>query len=613
MMLRFLLPTLGIACSLSLAAPVHAQTAQSSGQAARPATIAKPAAPAAPARDLGWLGAPLREDPSPAITSLKGVGSANAMAEARMTQKVLSEFCSANGQFYKSEAHCVATKQGQFANKTFRASADCTAGRITTSGDESYTLDGIWPKDSDGAGRTRWKDASGSVVAPDLINNGLHISQQWETLCPGPVTPALIARAKGAPAAAPAAAAATQRPQSVCPAGRLCDEVPSFAAAITDFKASQYDQSTKAVSATVRFVNKTNRPLILGYVRNASVAINEAGNRYTIEQPANVRGIAEIAGGQFDPKFTVQPGQAADARFEFWWRWDGRAIIGQRAWDIDLTIREVNEIAPGQYRFGQEHALQFKGVSVGNMTSAAPAGGSLATVSGAAAPSSAPAATPAPASPAAPAQVQANLPDACAGRIRCFDAGPFSAEILTATATREQGSRPWHTVSMNMRFTNKSNAPIILAYVVPSGVLIDDLGNRYTPAGTPNDAKGIGKVQARSADPQFVLRPGESRQATLGQVRVMRGTPTATVIGSSYTFNVSIAELEVIYNGQQVRTVREHTMTFPSFALTGGAGATAAAPAGNGAAPAAGTAETAENIKKAGEAIRGLFGNKGKK
>ena len=46
---RFLLPTLGIACSLCLVATVHAQTGlrQSSGQAARPATIAKPAAPAA--------------------------------------------------------------------------------------------------------------------------------------------------------------------------------------------------------------------------------------------------------------------------------------------------------------------------------------------------------------------------------------------------------------------------------------------------------------------------------------------------------------------------------------------------------------------------------------
>jgi hypothetical protein len=603
-MFRPQLAVLSIACTLGLVATVHAQTA------ARPATIAKPAAPAA---DLGWLAAPLREDPSPAITALKGVGTTNAVAEARMTQQILTEFCSAHGQFYNSLKHCVATKQGQFANRTFRANADCAAGRITTSGDETYTLDGLWDSSDVGSGRTRWRNSAGAIVARDLIENGLHISQQWEKLCPGPVTPALIARAAGAPAApraaggaAPAAAAAPQ--PSICGGQRLCDEVNAFAATITDFKASQYDQSTRAVSATVRFVNRTNRPLILGYVRPASVAINEAGNRYTIEQPANVRGIAEIAGGQFDPKFTVQPGQAADARFEFWWRWDGRAIIGQRAWDIDLTIREVNEIAPGQYRFGQEHALQFKSVSVGNMTSAAPAGGSLATVSGAAAPApAAPAATPA---PAAPAQVPADQPDVCTGKIRCFDAGPFVAEILTATATRGgSAGRPWHTVSMNIRFRNKTNAPLILGYVVATGVLIDDLGNRYTPPAPPNDVKGIGKVQARSADPQFVLRPGESRQATLGQARVMRGTPTATVIGSSYTFDVSIAELEVIYNGQQVRTVREHTLTFPSFALTGGAGA-AAAGAGTGAAPATGASDAAENIKKAGDAIRGIFGGK---
>jgi len=85
----------------------------------------------------------------------------------------------------------------------------------------------------------------------------------------------------------------------------------------------------------------------------------------------------------------------------------------------------------------------------------------------------------------------------------------------------------------------------------------------------------------------------------------MRGTQTATVVGSTYTFDVSIAQLEVIYNGQQVRTVREYAMTFPTFGLATGAGA-AAAP-GTGA-----TAPSAESIKKAGEAIRGLFGG-GKK
>ena len=586
-----------IACFFLL--PAVTDAAQARGQGA----TAKPAA------DLGWLGAPDRQDPSPTIVSKKGVGTANAVAEARITPPAIASHCSENERFFPSRQACVKQFTDQFGAKIFRATADCTAGRITTTGDQTYTLDGLWDASDVGDGRTRWKGADGAVVGRDLINNGLHISQQWETLCPGPVSPALIARVAGRGTAAPRTAQAagqSARPappaQSVCAGQPLCDEVNSFAVTITDFRPSQYDQSTKAVSATARFQNKTNRPLILGYVRNAAVAISEAGNRYTIVQPANVRGIGEIAGGQFDPKFTLQPGQETDARFEFWWSWNGRDIIGQRAWDIDLTVREVNEIAPGQYRFGQEHALTFKGVSPRNMTSASPAGGALASVPAGSAPTPA---QPAGALPAAASHVAAGEPDACEGKPRCYDAGPFVAEILNTVATRENYSRPWHTVRMNIRFRNKTTEPIILGYVVGTGVLIDDLGNRYAPAGAPEDAKGIGKVQARSADPQFVLRPGETRAATFGQARVMRGTQTATVVGSTYTFDVSIAQLEVIYNGQQVRTVREYAMTFPTFGLATGAGA-AAAP-GTGA-----TAPSAESIKKAGEAIRGLFGG-GKK
>ena len=133
---------------------------------------------------------------------------------------------------------------------------------------------------------------------------------------------------------------------------------------------------------------------------------------------------------------------------------------------------------------------------------------------------------------------------------------------------------------------------------------IDELGNRYAPSAAPDDAKGIGRVQANRADPQFVLRPGETRAATFGQARVMRGTPNAAVIGSSYTFDISIAQLEVLYNGQQVRTVREHSMTFPNFTpAASGAAAAAGAPAGG---------PDAEDIKKAGEAIRNIFRGRGK-
>ena len=111
---RLLLAALACVTVIS-AADVNAQTTP------RAATVTKPAVPAS---DLGWLGAPDREDPSPAITSLKGVGTSNAVAEARMTQKVLTEYCAQKAQLYPSAPACVKQKQSEYANRIFRASAD---------------------------------------------------------------------------------------------------------------------------------------------------------------------------------------------------------------------------------------------------------------------------------------------------------------------------------------------------------------------------------------------------------------------------------------------------------------------------------------------------------
>ena len=161
---------------MAFALLASAADAQARGQ--RPsAPVAKPAA--APA---AWLANPIREEPSPAIVSLKGAGTANANAEARMTQQAINDHCVANPQHYPSAAACLKQLQTQFGNKIFRASADCTAGSITTTGDMSYTLDGLWDNSDIGAGRTRWRDADNNIVGRDLANNGLHISQQWETL-----------------------------------------------------------------------------------------------------------------------------------------------------------------------------------------------------------------------------------------------------------------------------------------------------------------------------------------------------------------------------------------------------------------------------------------------
>ncbi|MEO8371975.1 MAG: hypothetical protein ABI806_22515, partial [Candidatus Solibacter sp.] len=534
------------------------------------------------AAEAEWLASCFR-CPAPAVTTKTGSGTANAVAEARMTAAALKESCSSSDP--QNVEACVRREMAEAGGKVYRAKADCTAGRITTIEDQQYMLAGLWDSSDIGGGRTKWRGADGQIIGRDNATNGLAISQQWEVLCPGPVSAAVIARAAAAPArpspqrAATAPVSSPAAPASVCAGKRYCEETNSFAAIIRDFRPSSVADSTRIVSATVRFLNKTNRPLMLGYIASAGVAIDERGNRYILPSAASVRGIGEISGREFDPKFSVQPGQTADTRFEFVWRWNGRDILGQKAWDVELAVREANEVAPGQYRFGAEHTLQFRGVPPAN------AGGAEAS----------PQASPAAAPPAASsAVVEPPRPDQCAGKRQCFDAGTFVAEIQHAGLSRE-GTYQDRVVRLNIQIRNTSQQPLSLAYVTKSSVLTDNRGNRFFwgNAGTHDmSATGIGKVEANNADPQFTLAPGESRAATFTlRRRVAKTDPDA----GTYTYNVSLAQLEVI-NQQQVRTTREHSLSFADFALNGSAGG-ATAPSASSPVPA---------IRDLNNAIRGI-------
>lgn len=134
---------------------------------------------------------------NPSVFNKTGIGTANAVAEARITRADAEGHC-ANWSPGENVNECARREvAAPEAQRTYRATADCIAGRITPIDGKTYRLDGVWNGDI-GHGRTRWKDASGRVVGRDNASGGLGISQQWEVLCP-----------KAAPASArPAASAA---------------------------------------------------------------------------------------------------------------------------------------------------------------------------------------------------------------------------------------------------------------------------------------------------------------------------------------------------------------------------------------------------------------------
>lgn len=334
--------------------------------------------------------------------------------------------------------------------------------------------------------------------------------------------------------AMPAAAAQTD-----C-SSASCSENPSFVVQVTDLRNSTSGRY-RVVTATLRFRNKLDRPLILGYVNGSGVVTDDLGNRYVIGSNG-VRGIGVLGGNQVDTKFTLAPGETSEARFEYTWE-PGRAIVGTR-YDMDLTVREVDPVSGSQFKLGRERVLHFASAAVERPGGALPS-----------------AAAPAVATPPASQQ------DFCAGVLRCVSAGPFTAQITGATPQGGPKERN-HALVLNVRFRNVSNEPVVLGYKASSSNGTDNFGNQYYwgRAGTyDTSATGIGIVSSREANASFALAPGASRDATF---KLIRYNSLGTQLGTGWVYDVVISQLEILPS-QQVRVGREFSLHFTDITTSG--------------------------------------------
>jgi hypothetical protein len=488
---------------------------------------------------------------NPKVFSSSGIGTASARAEARLTRAdVLSTDGPCDGD---NTSACIQRE----TTRVYRAAADCTAGKITTVLDESFTLAGIWDNSDIGGGRSKWRGADGQIVGRDNASNGLAISDQWEVLCPAPVTAALIARAQTAARQSPAAATAPRPNPPACGGERLCTEVNDFAVTMVDFRAS-LAAARKVLTATLRFQNKTTRPLILAYVPGSAIATDERGNRYGAVD-TDVRGIG-LVGRTIDAKFVLQPGQRSDARLTYIWD-AGRTAYGT-AFDVEMTVREIVDQGNNQVTLGAEYPLRLPGLvdgaRAGAATSAAP-----------------PAVSAAPASAPAGPQVPAPGVDNCAGsKAPCFDSGVFTMTV-TGFAGSVIGNRH-HSLRINVEIKNNTDQPLLLAYKHGTNSATDNLGNRYgfgRPGTYDSSVQGIGiLIPGRSVDAQFQLAPRSARSAVFSVIRYESG-PKPT--GIAWAFDTVLAELRPLPNGTQTEVVRDHSVHVTDLRIGGTAAATA--------------------------------------
>lgn len=343
-----------------------------------------------------------------------------------------------------------------------------------------------------------------------------------------------------------------------CAGQANCTETSSFAASVSDFRTS-VSGNDRVATATVRFQNKLDRPLVLGYVTGSGVVTDDQGNRF-VPGPDSVRGIGAVAGGNVDAKFALEPGEASDARFEFTWK-ATKATLGT-TYDLDLTVQEFEALAGGQFKPGKERVLRF--TNAGQKAGAA-------------------------AAPAAAAG------DPCAGLQRCASGGSFIAQVVSLTPVGGPADRH-HSLKLNLTFRNVSTQPVILGYKSNSSAAIDNLGNGYVfgrPGTHDTSFSGIGLVTGRAADPSFVLNPGESRNAAFTVTRFNSG---GKELGTAWSYDVVVNQLEILPS-QQVRTGREHSLHFTDLSA-------------NMPAVSSGAAAAPADLKKAVEDLKNIFKKK---
>jgi hypothetical protein len=175
-----------------------------------------------------------------------------------------------------------------------------------------------------------------------------------------------------AQSAGAAQAAAPAPPPSFCGNQPLCYEASDFAATVTDFRTS-VQGGYKIIDTVIRFQNKTPNPVILGYVVNSGTAMDDRGNRYIIYGANGYRGIGQVYGNNFDPRFTLSPGGYGDAQFELMWA-PGQQIYGS-TFDLSMSVDEINTVEGNQHTLGGEFPLLFKSLSNGVSSNGASGGG----------------------------------------------------------------------------------------------------------------------------------------------------------------------------------------------------------------------------------------------
>lgn len=163
------------------------------------------------AEEETWIALGQRE-PAAAIISRTGEGTENAVVEGRVTPEEAKQHCE-NFSFDTSDEAIKECAEGilQEYDKTYRVTANCVAGKLTTVFGDEVTYAGEQKRLRDGQSPhvSLWKTADGTVLPAGPGDSGLLAAQNWSAVCGPNFKPGQTAQSRPAEVAVEKASTST--------------------------------------------------------------------------------------------------------------------------------------------------------------------------------------------------------------------------------------------------------------------------------------------------------------------------------------------------------------------------------------------------------------------
>jgi len=231
---------------------------------------------------------------SPSVSSKSGIGTTNAVAQGKVTLKDAQMWC---GSWDPDNKGCPKEQLASEKGQVYKISANCPAGKFTSSDGTSYTRTReVWDSSDVGAGKPKFRGADGKIVGRDNASGGLDVAANWELLCPG-----------------------SKAAADACAGKQHCHSNSVFSAEVVQLTGSMVGGRHHLVRMNIRFRNLTDKPVALAYVTGSSTSVDNLGNTYGWGRPGthdvSTQGIGIVEGRKADTQFLLAPGEEREAVF----------------------------------------------------------------------------------------------------------------------------------------------------------------------------------------------------------------------------------------------------------------------------------------------------------